>query len=948
MQTLLSLPESLVDSFYKLKPSLTKDCYVASDPKDMRLGSGGGTVHLLESCFRNENGKDFKKWLSQDKRILLHAGGHGRRIPAYAPSGKILTPIPVFRSRRGQDINQDLLDLQLPLMSRIMEQAPDNVHTLVASGDVLITSLPGVIPVPTDADVVCYGLWVEPYTACHHGMFFMDRGGGGELDFMLQKPSVKQIESLALSHTCLMDIGIWLLSDKAVEVLQKRCHTRGGKFTEYDLYGTFGLAMGAHPTLDDDMVRDLKVKIQVLPGGAFYHFGTSHELVDSMLKIQTRDYDPEKQMSLRSKPHPSIFKQNCTCEADLDGNNHNIWIENSHITASWKLSSSHILTGIPYNQWGLELREGMCLDVVPLKNGSVALRPYGYTDTFSGDPKDPATRFLEGSFLDWARSRDLEKELPLQDCHDIQSLELFPVVESIYDLGRMAHFFLDETFEAAARSLYLSLPRLSADDLLDQADLEQLQASRKKFTAHSLKAIERNCMNSIFYQLDLDALSRTYHESGLLSPKKLPDDAPLMWRIHNCMMRSNMKSLDGQDSRREQKKAFDLLREGMLERVSDQKQDPHMSVLQDQIVWARSPVRIDLAGGWTDTPPYSLYQGGRVVNMAINLNRQTPIQVYVKPTQRPVVIIRSIDLGDTEMVRTYREMEECHRVGSPFSIPKAALILCGFLPGFSQRKFHTLEDQLKDFGCGMEITLFSAVPAGSGLGTSSILSATVLGALSDFCGLGWTQEQICDRTLILEQMLTTGGGWQDQYGGALSGVKLLETSGGFCQVPKVSWLPENLFHSAEYQPLHLLYYTGYTRTAKSILAEIVKGMFLNSGKHIRILEEMGVHALDMAQAIQTANFDQYGKLVNRTWTQNQMLDEGTNTPEVDRILRMVTPYCLGAKLPGAGGGGFLYMVAKDLEAASRIRRILTETPPNPRARFVEMELSPRGLQVSRN
>ena len=135
------------------------------------------------------------------------------------------------------------------------------------------------------------------------------------------------------------------------------------------------------------------------------------------------------------------------------------------------------------------------------------------------------------------------------------------------------------------------------------------------------------------------------------------------------------------------------------------------------------------------------------------------------------------------------------------------------------------------------------------LGTSSILAATVLGALSDFCGLAWDKNEIGNRTLILEQLLTTGGGWQDQYGGVLHGLKLLQTGEGFHQNPSVRWLPEYLFTEPEYRVCHLLYYTGITRTAKDILAEIVRGMFLNSGSHLRLLSEMKVHALDMYEAI---------------------------------------------------------------------------------------------------
>ena len=288
------------------------------------------------------------------------------------------------------------------------------------------------------------------------------------------------------------------------------------------------------------------------------------------------------------------------------------------------------------------------------------------------------------------------------------------------------------------------------------------------------------------------------------------------------------------------------------------------------------------------------------------------------------------------------------QVGSPFSIPKAALVLAGFQPGFSTESYVSLEEQLKAFGSGMEITLLSAIPAGSGLGTSSILASTVLGAISDFCGLNWDKNEICNRTLILEQLLTTGGGWQDQYGGVLRGVKLLQTHAGMDQSPLVRWLPDYLFTGGEYQKCHLLYYTGITRTAKGILAEIVRSMFLNSHNHLALLTEMKAHALAMNEAILREDFMRYGQLVGTTWQQNKALDSGTNPPAVEEIIRQISDYTLGYKLPGAGGGGYLYMVAKDPHAALRIRQLLNEHPANNRARFVDMSLSDTGLQISRS
>ena len=299
-------------------------------------------------------------------------------------------------------------------------------------------------------------------------------------------------------------------------------------------------------------------------------------------------------------------------------------------------------------------------------------------------------------------------------------------------------------------------------------------------------------------------------------------------------------------------------------------------------------------------------------------------------------------------METYEQLAYYNKVGSPFSIPKAALALAGFIPEFAANAYPSLKAQLEDFGCGIELSLLSAIPAGSGLGTSSILAATVLGALSDFCSLAWDKNEICKRTLVLEQLLTTGGGWQDQFGGVLGGVKLLQSQKGFNQQPLVRWMPDDLYTQPEYASCHLLYYTGITRTAKTILAEIVRRMFLNSNGQLRLLREMKAHTLDMYDAIQRQDFCRMGQLIGTTWYQNQMLDSGTNPDAVRQITDMVDDLCLGYKLPGAGGGGYLYMVAKDPEAAARIKQTISANVTTPNARFVDMTLSKKGLQISRS
>lgn len=374
---------------------------------------------------------------------------------------------------------------------------------------------------------------------------------------------------------------------------------------------------------------------------------------------------------------------------------------------------------------------------------------------------------------------------------------------------------------------------------------------------------------------------------------------------------------------------------------------PSRKVFMDQIVWSRSPVRIDLAGGWTDTPPYSMTDGGRVINMAVNVNGQEPLQVFVKPTPELHIILRSIDAGLDEKITTLDMLEEFDKVGSPFSIPKAALCLCGLSPKFNSHIFKSLEEYLKQLGYGIELTMLSCIPAGSGLGTSSLLCSACLGALSNFFGFEWSLEEIAQRTLAVEQLLTTGGGWQDQFGGMYGGIKVIESEASILQQPYATTLPNTLFTDPLYGSYHMLYYTGITRTAKNILVEIVNRVIDQDIQTLDILREIKTHSYAVEHAIKKGDITTYGSLLKEAWELNKRLDSGVSTPEIEHLISAIDDWALGYKLPGAGGGGYLYIVAKDLKAVNLIKKTLeNDFIKKKNARLSEMSLSLKGLQVT--
>jgi galactokinase/mevalonate kinase-like predicted kinase len=146
----------------------------------------------------------------------------------------------------------------------------------------------------------------------------------------------------------------------------------------------------------------------------------------------------------------------------------------------------------------------------------------------------------------------------------------------------------------------------------------------------------------------------------------------------------------------------------------------------------------------------------------------------------------------------------------------------------------------------------------------------------------------------------------------------------------------------------LLYYTGITRVAHDILGEIVRGLFLNSAEHLDIIDEIGHNAHFTADVIQRGDWAGLCEAVDRSWTLNQRLDPGTNPAAVQQILSRIGDRASACKLLGAGGGGYLLILARNAEAGQTIKDDLLSDPPNRRARFVDLGVSRTGFQVTRS
>ena len=754
---------------------------------------------------------------------------------------------------------------------------------------------------------------------------------------------------MAASHTYVVDTGLWLLSRRAIDVLMARSGWTGDSFQEggastYELYSGLGPSLGTHPGVPDPEISGLRTAVVSLPGAEFYHFGTTRQMIESLSALQNRTPGRTDQNDLWRKPHSDMYVLNSDFAfSRRSPENHLIWIENSSLPADFTLSHENAITGLPPGDWKFPLTPGQCLDCVPVGESDFVIRNYGFDDPFSGPLGDAI--WMGVPAMEWFAQRGITlDEAGLGAATDIQEAPLFAAVSN--PDSPWITWLLDGSGAADGREKWLAAPRFSARELGEKIHLGRLFKQRSELSALAVGSFWEHRAGNPFFRTDLENAAALYATGP--HPDPLPDPATTdaIHAMHEYAFSAAVMRLRGKDGSAAEKMAFAILAERIVDRC--EKVEPRNSLIEDQILWARSPVRLDLAGGWSDTPPFCLKHGGAVVNLGVDLNGQAPVQVFVRTCRTPHIVIRSIDLGAQTVIRSFVDLESYFNVHEEFSLAKAAFCIAGFHPRFHKNPQKSLAEMLEQFGGGIEVSLLAATPKGSGLGTSSVLAATLLAALGATSGLAWDHEDLCSRTLALEQMLTSGGGWQDQAGGIYHGIKLVETSPGLDQKPVVRWLPEKLLGPQTANRMALLYYTGITRVAKTILQEIVRGMLLNSHSHTEKLFAIRDHAASAYQSIQRESWPSLCGVVKRSWELNQALDAGTNPPQVAAIINSVSDWTAGVKLLGAGGGGYMLLLAKDEDAGNRIRQKLTACPPNPRARFVDFAVSQTGLQITRS
>jgi galactokinase/mevalonate kinase-like predicted kinase len=929
---------------------------VVADPPGGRVGTGGGTLWALEKLLESRGVKDPAAFFASERILLVHAGGESRRLPAYAPEGKLFAPLPLPSSALLPPV---VLDAQLGLF---LEYPWRRGEIVLATGDVVIGFDTSGVP-EERGPVFGFAKPASFEQGSRHGVFRFDAHRERVVDYLQKAPADVLARSARIEGTgeCALDIGLVSLAPEAALAFLDLGRTPLERGTllqglsqgalRFDLYLEVltaclpGLSFDAFwdrvrpaSALSADLARRVYDAFHPFGLGGtvtrstfFEHVGSLAELPDACRGVLARSvapfYEPEGG-EIRPYGAPDrILSDSVDVELTVAGPAP--VLVDACRSCSLVLAGDNLVAGLDGLALPFELPRGFVLDGRQLQEGRVVVvLSAGDTLKAGAEPLVFCGRPLDA----WLAERGLSRADVFEagGGNDLFAARLFcldPAPELLRGYVEAPDDAWTRAFRAARR---LTLAEIQErDDAVRREDRRvalRQEILRERFRrGHGWRDVSARDFEAAFDSEDDRPMLRAWLERT--------DDA-LLRTYRERLFRAVAPAAGAPASLPE----IDYVSRGPGRRPL------RPALKEDQIVWARAPVRLDLAGGWTDTPPYTLRRGGRVVNLAVDLNGQPPIQVFCRRTAERHVRVHSIDLGHTETFTRFEELLDYRDPVSAFALPKAALCLMG-LDGAAARTT-SLPEVLRDLGGGLEITLLSAVPKGSGLGTSSVLAGVILAALARFFGRPLVSDELIRQVLQVEQMLTTGGGWQDQIGGLVPGVKCIESRPGLRPHPVVHQLDPFLFQDPGSLACCTLFYTGITRLAKNILAEVVDQVNGASKAYLFTLRHMAQLALDAKSAIERRDLAGLADVVGLSWEANKRVHPSTTNEEVEEVLRATRPHFGGAKLLGAGGGGYALFVSPDRGEADAVRDVLRREFEDRRARLVDFSLSGCGLEVS--
>ncbi len=927
---------------------------VYADPPAGNIGSGGATILALKKYMQSRRPE-----IDDETILIIHAGKKHSQIPFYAPEGVLFTPLPLPSS---SIISPVVLDLHLSLFLKY----PWNSGEVVAISADVIADFDTFELEENRGDICGFAVRAPISKAVNHGVFKFDSYRSNIINYF-QKPDLQFLQENALlegTGECAVDMGIISFSKSFVTALIETSSIKnsdGNTFPDlletgsvsFSLYlelitatllgidfSSFCTQVSRRSRIPQDLLSQFfdifskfNLKAHITRTATFLPLSSVPDFFQSCAELREKDlqlFYARDFQELQIPDTPDLIIYNSHQFSLPVGHNKLIIGESVQNCTLENALGSNLFIGISNWSSDLTIPEGICIDQRTIDNGSVRIVT-GIEDTFGFDIPTSQMVFCGKPLKQWLYDHNLTYD-DIWDDKGPQNLS-----NAILFVKNCPDDFLSgywtkvpgkqwsETFRSAERysieQINSQTDPVGRDQLRNKIRCTLLRkqildgkgwntTSINDFTAAFAgnTAIEK--LKSYYYSTD-NYLLKLYRNRLLeeLSPDLSEDIRP-------CFRVSDKVAED----------PFRFINQG-----------PGM----EKTVLAQCPVRIDLAGGWTDMPPYTLRNGGAVINFSANLYNRAPVQVFCRKSSFPGILLVSIDKGSREIITDFQNLDPSGN-SSTFSLHKAVISEAGF-----SKKFHpdcpSLHDLLERIGFGIELTTFCPIVQGSGLGTSSILASTILAALYQLLGRKFDLKDQMHTIIGLEQRLKAGGGWQDQIGGIIGGLKLIESKPGLVPDPLIYHLDSSFISSN--LDLFTLYYTGTSTPSDQIMTEASRKMSANIPSIDITLHYLKQLAKDARIAIETNNLHSLANIIDTGSRAGSLIFSTNQNPFRDELLRCALLFKSAVKFTGAGGGGYALFLSQDLQMADALREYLGKREKD-KASVIPFSINERGLEIT--
>ncbi|KAK6137079.1 hypothetical protein DH2020_029178 [Rehmannia glutinosa] len=958
------------------------------DPHGQRIGSGAATLHAIFALANHFQQltltdspaqrtatlflhllkaqiMDFHTChlLNYSKKhiLLLHAGGDSKRVPWANPMGKVFLPLSYMAADDPDGPVPLLFDHILAIASCARQAFQNEGGIFIMTGDVLpcFDAFSMVLPEDT-ASIVTVPITLD--VSSNHGVIVASKSGSSNdkcsvflVENLLQKPSIENLvdhQAILDDGRTLLDTGIIAVKGKTwVDLVMLACSSQPmiSGLLQSKKEATWVPAkhewLKTRP-LGGELVTALgkrKIFSYCAYDLLFLHFGTSTEVLDHLNGTDSGLVGRRHLCSIPATTVSDIAASAIIISSTLAPGvsiGEESLVYDSSISTNFQIGSQSIVVGINVpkiqteNSFRFMLPDRHCLWEVPLlgrtdrvlvycglhDNPKISLSKDG---TFCGKPWKKVLSDLGTHDADlWGARESTDKCL--------WNAKLFPVV-SYSKMLQLATWLMGLSNQEDETLLHLwkRSERISLEELHRSIDFSKMWLGSTNHQADLAAGVVAACLKFGLLGRNLSQLCQEILQkegTGIEICKEFLSLCP------------NLQAQNPQilPKSRAHQVHLDLLRACNDEQMAAEMEHKVWTAVADETALAvrygfkaisshgnfeqsfhlrkvkvELPVRVDFVGGWSDTPPWSLERSGCVLNMAITLGGSLPVGTIIETTKSTGLSIND-DAGNELFINNISSIAPPFDSNDPFRLVKSAL----FVTDAINEKFFQ--------STGLQIKTWANVPRGSGLGTSSILSAAVVKALLQITDGDDSNENVTRLVLVLEQVMGTGGGWQDQVGGLYPGIKFTSSFPGIPLRLQVNPLLASPQLVKELQQRLLVVFTGQVRLAHQVLHKVVIRYLQRDNLLVSSIRRLVELAKIGREALMNCDIDELGDVMLEAWRLHQELDPYCSNEFVDKLFAFSDPYCHGYKLVGAGGGGFALMLAKTAQSAEKFRQLITE------------------------